>query len=107
MSIVKFENLFRRDGFLQAFSLTLYCLLVGLIFWKGDLWIGNASYLGPVLVLILFVVSALVCALLVFYRPYNIFLDGNKKEAVNLVLSTAVWLMIIFLIAFLSTAVIW
>lgn len=86
-------------GFFQALGVTFYCSLVGLLFWKGNEIFGQQiNYLGPVLVLVLLSVSVLICALIVFYRPYRLFFDGKKKEAAELVLSTTAWLFVFFLV---------
>jgi hypothetical protein len=100
-------NLFIWGGFIQAFGVTLYCLLVSLFFWKGNEVFGKfQNYLGPAIFLILFIVSALICVALVFYRPYKLFFgEGKKKEAVNLVIATTVWLFL-FLVVFLLLALV-
>ena len=82
-------------------GVTVYCSLVGLIFWKGNAFFGKAhQYLGPVTVLILLSVSVLVCALLVFYKPYRLFFAGKKKEAIDIVVFTTVGLFISLLLFF-------
>jgi hypothetical protein len=92
----------KKLGFLQAIGVTAYCLLVGLIFWKGSDVFGKMHlYLGPVAVLILLSVSVLICALLVFYNPYKLFFGGKKKEAVDTVVYTTASLFIFLLLAFL------
>lgn len=91
-------------GFLQAFSLTIYCSLVGLLFWRGEKWFGPIKYyLGPVLFLVIFVVSALICGLLAFGYPVVLFWEKKKtSEALKLVGYTAAWLcFFILLIIFL------
>ena len=49
----------------------------------------------------LFVVSAAVMGLTIFGQPVMWYLDGRKKEAVNLVLSTVGFLAILGIIIFL------
>ena len=93
-----------KSGLFQAMGVATYCLGVGLIFWRGNRWLGSPGYLGPVIVLILFVVSALIYALIVFYQPYNLFFAGKKKEALDLVLTTTLWLFVILIVFLLSTA---
>ncbi len=82
-------------AFLQAFGVNLYCGLVSLIFWRGNDWFGPIrGYLGPVLFLTLFVVSALISALIVL--GYPVFLFWEKKErlqAIKLTAYTASWLL--------------
>jgi len=80
-------------GFLQALGVAAYCSLVGLIMWQGNNIFPKVSpYFGPVMVLLLFSTSALICGLLVFYKPYLLFFAGKKKEAISAVVSTAAFL---------------
>lgn len=90
----------KKQGFLQALGVAIYCTLVGLFFWIGDTLFGQMnSIIGPILMLILLSVSVLVCGLMVFYQPYRLFFDGKKKEAADLVIYTTIWLFAFFLIA--------
>lgn len=95
-------------GFLQALGVVLYCGLVALFFWKGNEVFGVApNYLGPLLVLLLFVFSALVCALIVLGYPITLFWEKKETgKALRLVTYSALWifffllsLLIILLIA--------
>jgi hypothetical protein len=88
-------------GFLQALGVTVYCSLIGLVLWQGsNIFPKVNAYFGPVMFLILFSTSALVCGLMVFYKPYQLFFAGKKKEAINAVVSTSVWLFLFLLIFF-------
>lgn len=92
----------KKNGFLQALGVTAYCSLVGLLFWQGNHLFPKVNpYFGPVMMLLLLSVSVLVCGLLVFYKPYRLFFAGKKKDAINLVLSTALWLIASLSIIFL------
>lgn len=94
----------KTRGFVQAAGVTLYCGLVGIFMWKGNVIFGKvASYFAPVAVLLLFSVSALICTVLVFYQPYKLFFEGKKKEAANLVLYTTLWLFVFFIVFLLLT----
>lgn len=85
-------------GFIQALGVTVYCSFVGLFFWKGNEMFGKVDrYVGPVTFLLLFIASAMICALMVFYQPYLLFFDGKKKEALEIVVNTAAWLFIAFI----------
>lgn len=89
-------------AFWQALGLVIYCGLVGLLFWRGEQWFGPARFfLGPVLFLVLFVVSALISALIVLGYPFVLFWEKKKTiEALKLVIYTTAWMMFfIFLIA--------
>ena len=94
-------------GFLQALGLTIYCSLVGLIIWKGNAWFGNMNnFLGPILFLSLFVVSALICALIAGGYPFLVFWDKkNTKEAISLVVYTVLWLVSFVLLFMLILSV--
>ena len=89
-------------GFLQSLGLVAYCSLVGFIIWRGEAWFGNAgNLLGPILFLSLFVVSAMICALIALGYPFIVFWDRkNTKEALKMVGFTAGWLAL-FVLTFL------
>ncbi len=56
-----------RVSFLQASLQVGYVALVGILFWRGNEIFGKMNnYLGPVMFLILFIVSALISALTSF-----------------------------------------
>ena len=82
-------------AFLQALGLVTYCCLVGLLFWRGNQWFGKMpNYLGPVLFLTLFVVSAVISALIVMGYPFLLFWEKKKtRQALKLVAYTVLWLI--------------
>jgi hypothetical protein len=90
-------------AFLQATAEIVYVGLVTLIFWKGETWFGNMNhYFGPLLLLTLFVVSALISALLVLGYPLILFWDQKKtKKALKLVGYTVAWLILFVLLLML------
>ena len=91
----------KKLGFLQALGITFYCSLIGLILWQGsNIFPKVNAYFGPVMFLILFSLSALICGLMVFGKPYQLFFAGKKKEAINVVISTSVWLFLFLVIFF-------
>lgn len=64
-------------AFFQASGLVIYCSLVGLLFWRGNKWFGAPhTFLGPSFFLVLFVVSALISALLVLGYPIILLSPG-------------------------------
>lgn len=90
-----------KQGILQAAGITLYCSLVAIVMWRGNEIFGKVdSYLGPVAVLVMLSVSVLICGIIVFYKPYKLFFAGKKKEAADVVISTAISLFAILLILF-------
>ena len=88
----------KKLALFQSAGIFLYIALVSLIFWQGNNWFGPHAYLGPILVLLLFSVSAMICGLIMFYKPFRLFLDNKKEEAVKLVLYSAGFLVLFFLI---------
>lgn len=94
-------------GFLQAVGLVIYCGLVGVLLWRGNKLFGPIyTFLGPTLFLILFAVSALICALLSLGYPIILFWDKKQtKKALNLVTYTAAWLVFFTLLIILIIVV--
>ena len=96
----------RRDlsldfvAFLQGLGLVVYCGLVGLLMWKGESWFGSLKApLGSVLFLLLFIFSAIICALIALGYSFLIFWEGkNTKKAIRLVAYTTLWLFLFILL---------
>ena len=89
-------------GFLQALGVAVYCSLIGLVLWQGQNIFPKVNpYFGPVMFLLLFSASVLICGLMVFYKPYQLFFAGKKKEAISVVVSTSLWLFLFLFITFL------
>src|SRR4030042_823170 len=66
-------------AFFQALGLLFYCGLVGLLFWRGEKWFGPISYYwGPLFFLVLFIVSALICALIAFGYAFILFWERKQ-----------------------------
>lgn len=83
----------RCRGVKQALGLVGYISLVAGFIYKSSLFIGNVNqFVGPLLFLTLFVVSALICSLIMFYEPYQLFLKNKRKESLELVVSITKWL---------------
>lgn len=91
-----------RQGLYQALGVAAYCSIIGYIMQNGDKIFGEMdNFLGPITFLIMLSVSVLVCGIIVFYKPYKLFFDGKKKEAGDVVLSTATVLIMILAILFI------
>lgn len=92
----------KKTGFLQALGVTIYCSLVGLLFWQGNhLFPKVNQYFAPVMMLLLLSASILICGLLVFYKPYKLFFVEKKKDVANLVIYTSLGLFFFIFIFFL------
>lgn len=93
-----------KDALLTA----LYIILVAsFMFYGGEAKIGRShSFLVPITILMLFVTSAAITGYLIFGKPLQMYLDGKKREAINLLTHTLIYfaaitfLAIILLITF-------
>lgn len=92
----------KQRAFLQALGVTVYCSAIGMLLFNANKVFGQTpNALAPVIMLMLFSVSALVCALMVFYKPYQLFIAKKGKEAVDLVVQTTAWLFLFAVIVLL------
>ena len=83
-------------SFLQAFGVVAYISFVATIMQFGNQFFGpKDTFLTPVLVLLLFVLSAAVTAGLALGRSVLWYWDGQKKEALTLLAATVAWLVIL------------
>jgi hypothetical protein len=91
----------KKIGFLQALGVTAYCSAIGMFFWGAEKIFPKVdSYFAPVLFLLLFSVSALICGLIVFKKPYELFFAGKKNEAIKVIVYTSAWLLFFLAITF-------
>lgn len=78
-----------KNPFINALSATLYITIVASVMYYAPKWAGPVdSVVIPVAILSLFVLSAAVMGYLFLSQPIQLYLDGGKKQAVNLFLST-------------------
>ncbi len=78
-----------KNPLINAGAATAYIIIVALIMHFGTKNIPqNASLIGPIAGISLFTLSAAVMAYIFGYQPFTLFLDGKKKEAVDLFLKT-------------------
>ncbi len=91
----------------QALGLVIYCGLVAILFWKGNELFGKVpNYLGPLLFLVLFVVSALISAFIVLGYPFILFWEKKQTgKALKLVGYTIAWLVLFILLIILTLVI--
>lgn len=90
-------------GLLQALGVSFYCGLVGTVMQNGDRFFGKKdTFMTPIAVLTMLCVSVLICALIVFKKPYELFFDGKKKEALDVVVYTSFSLLVIVVVLFVT-----
>ena len=90
-------------SFFQSLGLISYIALVAILFWKGNQWIPNMhEYVGPLIVLTIFAVSALVCALITLSYPFILWQKGKMKDAMKVIFYTVMWTIGFIVILLLS-----
>lgn len=93
------------QGLFPALGIFLYIFSISLFMTNSSRWFGNVDnhFFAPVLFLTLFVVSAMVCALMMFYKPYVLFMEKKYKDALHVVLSSTAWLVGFMVVILLLT----
>ena len=81
-----------KTAFLNAFLLVVYVAGVSVLMENGGVIFGEKPILGPVGILLLFTLSAIVVGTLVLGKPLTLYLDGQKKDAVALFGRILTWL---------------
>lgn len=86
-------------AFLEAAGVTAYVVVFALTVQNLQAWLlAHNAFPSPVLSIVLFllafVVSALICGSLVFLYPVRLFSAGQKKQALQVFLGSAVWLLV-------------
>ena len=80
---------------INALGTFLYVSLVAWLLFNGEhAFDNNPSFLIPVFMLLLFIISASITSLLVLGKPIHLYLNGLKKEAFILLFATLAWLVI-------------
>lgn len=81
-----------KTGFVNAILLVVYVSGVATLMQKGGTIFGEKPIMGPVGLLLLFTLSAIIVGTLVLGKPLMLYLDGQKKDAVRLFGGTVAWL---------------
>lgn len=82
-------------GLLNALGITIYIALVTTVMRHGDRIFGPMkNFWGPIVFLLLFVLSAAITGSLALGRPILLYLDGQKQAGVRLFLYTLGWLAV-------------
>ncbi|MFA6437390.1 MAG: hypothetical protein WC242_04460 [Candidatus Paceibacterota bacterium] len=96
-----------KDSFLSSLGALAYIAFVALLMQNGETIFGKFdNILGPITFLLLFVVSALIVGALILGKPFMLYLDNKKQEALSLFLGTACWLIIYVVTILLVTILI-
>ncbi len=79
-----------QNAFLNALAASFYITLVASMMYYGPRILGTVedTVITPIAMLSLFVLSAAVMGYLFLSYPLQLYLDGQKKQAVNLFIQT-------------------
>lgn len=88
-------------AFLQSFSLASYVILISQFLQNAPKLSNLNPVLASTLFLLLFVTSALICALSILGYPFWLFLQNRGKEALMLIIYSALWLLLFFVVLLL------
>ena len=92
-----------KNPFLNALLASLYIVLVASLAFYAPKSIDRApTVLVPIGVLSLFTLSAAVMGFLFFFRPFELYFAGKKKEALVLFLSTVASFAVITIVVFIA-----
>lgn len=79
-------------AFLQATALVVYIGFVSLFFVYGEGWFGRIdNLLGPILLLLLFIISAVISASLFLGKAGILFWEKKYRESFTLLFWTTAW----------------
>lgn len=85
-----YNYLMTKNPILNAFGASLYIVLVVSVMTFVTKPLNNKpdTFGAPIILLFVLTLSVVVMAYLFFYQPLMLFIEGKKKEAVNLFLKT-------------------
>ncbi|MFH1326184.1 MAG: hypothetical protein ABIH48_01820 [Candidatus Falkowbacteria bacterium] len=92
---------------LSSVGVVVYTTAISWLLMNGENLFGKmTNIMGPAMMLMLFIVSALITSLLVFGRPIYLYFDGQKKEGAQLLFWTVGWLVLITVVSFVVMALV-
>jgi len=94
-------------SFLLALGEGVYITLVALLMFGIQKLFGSKPdpvIIAPIAFLLLFVISAAISGALILGRPVMLYLDGKKKDALQLFGFILLWLILFLVIAFIIVA---
>ncbi len=97
-----------KNAIIDSLLAAGYVTLVGNFFYYAENFFGGKedTVLAPISMLLLLVISAGITGSLVFGRSILWYLDGNRKEAINLLIAKFISLFVLFLLFLLTPYII-
>lgn len=96
-----------KQAFLFALGEGIYISLVALLLFTVGKYFGDKpdpAIIAPIAFLLLFVISASISGALILGKPVMLYLDGKKKDALQLFSFTLAWLAVFLIVAFIIVA---
>jgi hypothetical protein len=92
------------QGIIQASGVLSYIFLLSVFMNKANDWIGedDRGLIAPILVLLIFVFSALITGSLVLAKPIMFYIDGKKKDGIKLLFYTGASIFVFIFLIFLT-----
>jgi len=95
-----------KEGLKQASFVFGYVVVFTMLVVNGGrLFPHINTVFAPLMFLTLFCFSVLACGLIVFYKPYLLFVDKKGKEGMKLILATTKWLGVFAISTVLAVAI--
>jgi hypothetical protein len=87
-------------GIIQASGVFVYIFLLSAFMNKANDWFGSEDQklIAPILVLLIFVFSALITGSLVLVKPIMLYIDGQKKDGIKLLFYTGASILVLILL---------
>lgn len=98
-----------QQAFIFALGEWIYISLVALLMFAVGKWFGDKpdpAIIAPIAFLLLFVISASISGALILGKPVMLYLDGKKKDALQLFGFTLAWLAVFLIVAFIIVAIV-
>lgn len=91
----------RKKAVINALATTAYIVAVGgFMYFGSQIKVGRAnSFIVPISLLLLLVMSASITGFLIFGKPALMYIDGKKKEAISLLAQTLIFFSLITFLA--------
>ncbi|MBU6426998.1 hypothetical protein KGQ27_02040 [Patescibacteria group bacterium] len=90
----------------NALWTALYVILIGVFLNNAPLIFGRQpGIVAPIVILLLFVLSAVVCGALFLGKPILWYLEGNKREALSLFGYTLLVFFVVTVLVLISLAI--
>ena len=96
-----------KQSFLFALGEGIYISSVAILLFTVGKYFGDKpdpAIIAPIAFLLLFVISAAISGALILGKPIILYLDGQKKDALQLFGLTVFWLIIFLIVAFIIVA---